>query len=358
MKCLFRKLITLSLPALLLGGVPFASQAQQEKTGNKDIYLYQGSDRYEKLVRNAKAEGTLSLYSVLNLKDSGPLLNAFEKKYGIKVQMWRGAGEKVVQRAVSEAQANRHTVDVVQLGTGIEILYREKLLEEFHSPHFKNIPAAALPKHRHYAADSLYFYVVAYNTNLLKPEQVPTTYEDFLRPKWSGGFSMDTGDIDWFGALLKTFGEAKGQDYFKKLAAMKPQMRNGHTLLAELVSAGETPITIDAFNYSVENLKKKGAPINWKPLQPTIARAQSIGLSKNAPHPHAALLFVDFILSNEGQQIVKAGGNVPISTSVDSPLKNFDYQLMNPADVVDEWDNWNKQWTTLFLGGKDAGKEK
>jgi iron(III) transport system substrate-binding protein len=348
----------LSLTVLLFACLPVAGNAQQEKSQNRDIYLYQGADRDQLLVRNAQKEGTLTLYSVVNAKDAAPLLDAFEKKYGIKVKLWRGAGEKLVQRVVTEASSKRHTVDVVELGTGIEMLYREKLLEEFHSPHLENIPEAALPKHRHYAADSLLFYVAAYNTNLVKGDQVPQTYDDFLHQKWNGGFGMDTGDMDWFGALLQIMGKEKGMDYFRKLAAMKPQLRSGHTLLAELVSSGEIPVTIDAFNYSVEKLKNKGAPIEWKPIGPTIGRAQSIGLAKNAPHPHAALLFVDFTLSIEGQQIIKAGGNVPASNSVDSPLKQFKYELMDPVTVVDEWENWNKLWSGLFLGGKDPGKEK
>jgi iron(III) transport system substrate-binding protein len=335
--------------ALLIGFLPAIGQAQQGKSSNRDIYLYKGADRDEKLVKNAQKEGVLTLYSVLNLKDNGPVLEAFEKKYGIKVNMWRGGGEQLVQRATSEAKANRHTVDVVQLGSGIEMLHREKILEEFHSPNLKDIPAAAMPKHRHYAPDSLMFYVVAYNTNLVKPDQLPKSYADFLQPKWQGNIGMDPGDIDWFGTMLNVMGEEKGLDYFKKLSAMKPQMRKGHTLLAQLVAAGEIPITMHAFNFTVEELKKKGAPIEWMALPQTIGRTQSIGLAKNAPHPHAALLFADFLLSKEGQMAIT---NVPVSTAVSSPLKNFKYELMDSATVVDNWDKWNGLWTNMFLGGK------
>ncbi len=353
MNHLFRNSGLVLFFTMLMGFLPAISHAQQEKSANRDIFLYKGADRDEKLVKNAQKEGVLSLYTVLNLKDTGPLLEAFEKKYGIKVNMWRGGGEQLVQRATTEAKANRHTVDVVQLGSGIEMLYREKLLEEFHSPNFKDIPAAAMPKHRHYAPDSLMFYVVAYNTNLVKPDQLPKTYAEFLQPRWQGNIGMDPGDIDWFGSMLNVMGEEKGLDYFKKLAAMKPQMRKGHTLLAQLVAAGEMPITMHAFNFTVEELKKKGAPIEWKALPQTIGRTQSIGLSKNAPHPHAALLFADFILSREGQQAIT---NVPVSTAVNSPLKNFEYELMDSVIVVDNWDKWSTVWTNMFLGGKaEAG---
>jgi iron(III) transport system substrate-binding protein len=360
MNRLFRKsgsavFIALLSLAGLVGYLPAVSHAQ--KSANRDVYLYQGADRDEKLVANAKKEGALSLYTVLNISDYAPLLDAFTKKYGIKVNMWRGSGEQLVQRVVGEAKANRYNVDVVELGTGIDMLYRENLLEEFYSPNFKDIPPAALPKHRHFAPDSLFFYVIAYNTNLVKPDQVPNSYADLLLPKWRGNIGMDPGDIDWFGSMLKSMGEEKGMEYFKQLAAQKPQMRSGHTLMATLIAAGEIPITPIAFNYSVEALKQKGAPINWKALPLTIARTQSIGLTKNAPHPNAALLFADFLLSKEGQQIVRQSGNVPASMAVDTPLKDFKYELMDPALVVDNWDKWNGIWTNLFLGKSDTAKK-
>ncbi len=348
--------LSLSFFFVLLASCLLAGCQGEQKKSNREIYLYQGADREKWLIENARKEGTLSLYTVMNLKDAGPLLDGFEKKYGIKINNWRASGEKVVQRAIIEAKADHHVVDVIQVGSGMEMLYREKLLEEFYSPYFKDIPAAALPKHRHYAPDSFYFYVVAYNTKLVKPDQVPSSYEDFLKPKWPGGFGLDVGDIDWFAAVVKAMGEEKGLDYFKKLAATKPQLRSGHTLIAELIASGEIPVSIDAFNHSVQKLKDKGAPVDWKPLPPTFGRPQSIGLAKDAPHPYAALLFADFVLSKEGQQITQDSGRVPSSTAVESPLNKFEYQLIDPAIVLDEWDKWEKTWADLFLGGKVPDK--
>ncbi|HEY4074420.1 MAG TPA: extracellular solute-binding protein [Herbaspirillum sp.] len=362
MKRLCRNGVPVFFIALLIACLPALGHAQEKKeekkAANRDIYLYQGADRDERLVQNAKKEGALSIYTVLNISDSGPLLEAFEKKYGIKVTMWRGSGEQLVQRVIGEAKANRYNADVVELGSGVDMLYRENLLEEFYSPNFKDIPPAALAKHHYYAPEMFLFYVLAYNINLVKPDQIPADYEDLLLPKWRGNIGMDPGDIDWFGSMLKAMGDEKGLEYFKKLAAAKPQMRNGHTLLATLISAGEIPLSPVVFNYAVQELKQKGAPIDWKPLPLTIGRTQSMGLTKGAQHPSAALLYADFILSKEGQEILKRAGNVPVSTAVDSPLKNFKYELMDPAAVVDNWDKWNGLWNNLFLGGKaETGKK-
>jgi iron(III) transport system substrate-binding protein len=125
--------------------------------------------------------------------------------------------------------------------------------------------------------------------------------------------------------------------------------------VAELVAAGEIPLVVNAFNNNVETLKQKGAPIEWKMLQPAFGSPSSVGLAKNARHPHAALLFADFILSKQGQQILKELNRVPASLAVDSPLNKFKYQVVDPA-ILDEWDKWEKLWSDLFLKGQAVKK--
>jgi iron(III) transport system substrate-binding protein len=326
---------------------------------NRDIYLYQGADRDQRLAANAKKEGRVSVYSTMTVKDTQALAEAFEKKYGVKVMSWRGGSEKIVQRALTEARAGRRDVDVIETNAPeMENLYREKFLEEFYSPAFTDIPANAFPKHKHYVADRFAFFVLAYNTKLVKPADVPNSYADVLDPKWKGKISIEATDVVWFAAVTKAMGEDKGLAYFRKLAAMKPDMRTSHILMAELVSAGEIPLALTAYNNNVETLKKKGAPIEWKALQPAFGRPSSIGVAKHAPHPHAALLFTDFVLSKEGQEILKNVNRVPASRAVDSPLNKFDYALIDPAITLDEWDKWSKLWSNLFLGGKEVPKEE
>src|SRR5438445_3605683 len=154
---------------------------------DRDLYLYQGADRAERLVAEAKKEGTLVLYSTMTLEDAQPLLAAFEKKHGIKVSMWRGVNQKLVQRSIAEARAGRLAADAFEgSGPGLEILHQEGLLEQFYSPAFADIPQEAFPRHRHYAPDNLLFTVMGYNTKLVPPAEVPKSYEDLLAPKWRG----------------------------------------------------------------------------------------------------------------------------------------------------------------------------
>src|SRR5262249_22047151 len=156
----------------------------------------------------AKREGTLVLYSTMTLEDANPLLAAFEKKYGIRVNMWRAVNQKLVQRALAEARAGQHGVDVYEgSGPGLEILHREELLEKFYSPAFADIPPQAFPRHGYYAPDNLLFTVMGYNTRLVKPEDVPRSYEDLLQPKWSGKIGLEASNVAWFAAVAKAMGE-------------------------------------------------------------------------------------------------------------------------------------------------------
>jgi iron(III) transport system substrate-binding protein len=171
-----------------------------------------------------------------------------------------------------------------------------------------------------------------------------------------GKLGLAAYESDWFSAMVKGMGEEKGLAFFRKLAEMKPQLRTGHTLIAEMIASGELPAAI-VHNHNIERLIDKGAPVKWKPLVPTIGRPSGIGVAKNAPHPHAALLFTDFLLSREGQQLIKERNRVPSSTAVGSTLNQFKYQMMDASIMVDEADKWDKLWSQLFLQGKAVKKE-
>ena len=236
-------------------------------------------------------------------------------------------------------------------------MYREKLLAEFHSPHFAELAPAAFPKHRHYVATRFNFFTIGYNTNLVKPADVPNTYQDLLHPRFIGKLGLEAGDTDWFAALVKHMGEEKGLAFFRKLGESKPQMRTGHTLLAELVSSGEIPITATIYNHNMERLLQKGAPVKWKALVPTFARPNAIGVVARAANPHAGMLFTDFLLSREGQTLLKERNRVPSSLMVDSTLNKFPFEMIDPIIALDESEKWDKLWSQFFLGGQKVQKE-
>ncbi len=320
------------------------------------------------LVAKAKQEGAVTVYTSMQLVDSGPLTQAFEKRYGIKVALWRASGEKVAQRVITESRGNRFEVDVVETdGAQMEILHREKQLAPLQGVSLKDIPPGIVPAHRSYVPTRLSLYVLAYNTKLVSPAEVPATYEDLLLPKWAGMVGIESADVAWFAAVAKAMGqgaapsgtgsEDKGIAYFRRFAATKPSIRSGHTLMVELVAAGEMAMAIDAHVQGVARLKEKGAPIEWKALQPAFGQPSSVGVARRAPHPNAAVLFADFILSREGQEIIKSRNRVPSSLAVDSPLNKFRYDLIDPAIALDEWDKWSRLFSEIFLGGRAVHRE-
>jgi iron(III) transport system substrate-binding protein len=304
----------------------------------------------DSLARQAKKEGTVVLYTSLAPTESKPLAEAFEKKYGVKVELWRALSDSVVQRTVAEARAHRNTVDVIETnGPEMEMIAREKVLRDYGSKYLADLPPAAVPAHKLWLPDRMNYFVVGYNTQKVKRSEIPATYEGFLDPKWKGRIGIEATDQEWMATLVKTWGEPKGMDFFRKLAAMKPDMRKGHILLAKLVAAGEVPVGLTMYNSNIESLKRKGEPIDFVPVQPVAARPQGIGVAKDAPHPAAAVLFADFVLSPEGQKLYESMGRVPASTKVKSHLNNFPFTLIEPATVLEESAKWEKLWNELFL---------
>lgn len=320
--------------------------------------MLDAADRQNRILAGARREGTVVLYTSLNTQDSVPLTTAFEKKYGVKTQLWRSSSEKVVQRAVTEARAGRFVCDVMETnGPEMEALFREQLLDEFRSPHFSDLPPAAFPKHRHYVADRFNFFTIGYNTKLVKANEVPNSYEDLLHPRFAGRIGLEAGDVDWFGAMVKHMGEEKGLAFFRKLAAAKPQIRSGHTLVGQLVASGEIPLAANIYNHNAERVAVRGAPIKWKALTPTFGRPNAIGVARRAQHPHAALLFADFVLSREGQTILRERNRVPSSRAVNSDLNDFPFEMIDPTITLDEDQKWSKLWSDLFLRGQRVVRE-
>jgi iron(III) transport system substrate-binding protein len=340
-----------------LAGFAGGAAAQAETaTANRTIYMYQGADREARLLAGAKREKDVVVYSTMTVADGKVFAEVFEKKYGVRLVHWRTSSEKIVTRAVAEARGRRYEADVFESSAiHLEALHREQLLEDFHTPAFAELVPAAFPRgHRQYVADRFAFFVVGYNTKLVKREELPSGYEELLHPRWAGRIAIEATDVQWFAAVAKSMGEEKGLAYFRQLAAQKPEIRASHILTAQLVASGEVPLFLTAYNNNMETLKRKGAPVDWKPLQPAFGQASAIGVAKHAPHPHAALLFAEFVLSREGQELLKSVNRVPTSAAVDSPLNKFSYEIIDPVLAIDEGEKWNRLFSSVLLGGRSG----
>jgi iron(III) transport system substrate-binding protein len=281
--------------------------------------------------------------------DITALTSAFEQKYGVKSKVWRSGSEKILQRGLLEAKASRYEVDVFETnGPELEVLSREKILQQSNAPGLVDLIPQAIPAHREWIATRLNIFTCAYNTKLVRKEDLPKTYTDLLDPKWKGKLAVEAEDSDWLAETVLKMGEEKGIALFKEIVKRNGvSVRKGHTLLANLVASGEVPLGLTLYNYKIEQMKNSGAPVDWFALDPTVARPNGNGVARNAPHPHAALLFQDFELT-DGQVILGKRDFIPTSTKVPSNLNKMPLTFANPKTTLDDGQKWNKIYDEIF----------
>jgi iron(III) transport system substrate-binding protein len=342
--------------AVLVAALPLAFPAHAQIKPNAttaDVGLYAGADRLQKLIEGAKKEGELNLYTSAQADDIGAVAAAYEKKYGIRVSMWRSSSEKVLQRALAEARANRHAMDVAETnGPEMESMHREKILQLVKSPHLADLIAPALLPHGEWVSTRMNVFVQAYNTKAVRKADLPKSWEDLADPKWKGRLGIEQEDADWLAGMMDELGEARGTKLFRDIVAKNGMsMRKGHTLLAQLVVSGEVPLALTVYNYKAEQLKRKGAPIDWFAIGTAIARPNGVGVARAAPHPHAAVLFYDFEISEEGQRILAQRDFVPTNRKVDTPLNKLPLKFVDPSVTLDQYDKWVNLYQDIFAAG-------
>jgi iron(III) transport system substrate-binding protein len=334
--------LTLGFAALSFAPVPAAAQA--------DIATYQGADRAQKILEGAKKEGSLTIYTSATTEDINALTSAFEKKYGIKTNVWRASSENIIQRAATEARGNRFDADVFETDSvAMEALHREKLLQVVKSPYLADLIPAAIPPHGEWIGDRVQIFTAAYNTDRIKKADLPKTFDDLVDPKWKGKLGIEAADNDWFSAVVTDMGEEKGLKLFRDIVSKNGlSVRKGHTLLANLVVSGEVPLSLTTYLYKVLQLKNAGAPIDWFVLPPEVARAQGTGMSRKAPHPHAAVLFMDFLLS-DGQEILGKRDFIPTNIKVKPLPEGLTLKFVDPAKLLDENEKWDKLYQQIVV---------
>jgi iron(III) transport system substrate-binding protein len=304
---------------------------------------YEGPDRAQRLLEGARREGALTLYTSMADKDVKALAAAFEKKYGIKVNVWRSGKNKVLQRVVAEARAGRNEVDVVQNPSPeMEALRIEKLLQQVRSPYYKDLIDAALPGHGEWTGLRVYVFVQAYNPQKVSKSELPRNYQDLLDPRWKGRLGIEGKEQEWFYTLVQAMGEEKGLNYFRKLAGTNGfSVHQGNSLLANMIISGEVPLSLTTYSYLVDQAREKGAPIDYVALEPTVAYTDGIGIVRQSPHPHAAMLFYDFMLT-DGQTMMSEKHHLTTSKRNEATLSRFHPVYINPSQVLATYEKWSK----------------
>lgn len=286
-----RALITLIIFSCLLVQLPESAWAQSGETA--------------KLIEGAKKEGELVIYGTTDLRQSLLINEKFQAKYPfINVKLNRLTSDNLFPRVISETRSGKFLSDLLQNNTlGMYFLKKGNLLARYDSPE-ERFYGKDFKDPGYWTTSSMNVHVIGYNTKSVARNQLPKTWEDLLLPAWTGRIMVSPRE-QWFSWILQTMGKEKGLNYMRALAKQKPAVRRESTAMrAQLLTAGEADLDVDSTYSVLHPLIKKGAPVNWTTLGSALVVTVGYGLTAKAPHPNAAKLFIDFVLSQEGQRQV------------------------------------------------------
>ena len=305
-----------------------------------------GSDA--KIIKAAKKEGAVSYYTTMTLSQSKKVVDAFQKKYPfITPELFRGGGDEVLNRIQNEARGGLYAWDVVSTrGDSVLTFEESKLITPYRSPESRFIDKDMVDDDGYWTAYYVNPYVLGYNTKLVTKEEAPKTYQQLLDLKWKGRkISIDDSAYGLLAGLERAWGKEKAVEYFKKLAAQDPVVQRGNTNRVQLTMAGEFPLII-AYAPTIQRETSKQHPIDWVPLEPVPVQVNPMMLAAKAPHPNAGKLFIDFLLSKEGQKMLVGFRRIPVREDVDADPPRLFKGYKRIVEHPEDYKNFN---TTVRL---------
>ena len=307
------------------------------------------TERTARLIERAREEGSVTVYSSLPVPVMTPLASAFREKYGIGANIWRGGSEEILQRSVAEARAGRHMVDVVETAAPeVEGIAREQLLQNMESPIFDELIEGAVSADRAWVTSRLIVFVGAYNTLRVAPSEAPQTFEDLLDPMWRGRLTVEANDFGWIKGMAGALGEAEATGLLRNIVDTNGvSVRDGHGLITNMLASGEVEFTFTQYYEQAAHARDQGAPIEVTFLDPVIAVPTGIAMMRNAPHPNAAQLFVEFFLT-EGQDILAEYDYVGSNLTRRSLPDGMNPVVVDMSDYLDEYQKWHDLHREIF----------
>jgi iron(III) transport system substrate-binding protein len=320
-------------------------------------------ERRDALVKAAQEEGEFNLYTSMTAEVADEVTGAFSDEFDVDVNLYRASSETVLQRVLQEQKAGYHGSDAIESNaTEMFALEKEGYLADYSGTRRDEVQDAGT--FDGWTATRFNLFAPSWNTKLVKSGEQPTSWEDLADPKWDGQLSMELEDYDWYLTLYKYWqDQGKSDDEINGLFSQMAdgaKIVKGHTVQGELMSAGQFSVTASNYSYLVEQQKRTGAPVDYLPfVQPVIARPNGIGLLRTAEHPAAAMLFTDWILSEEGQKVLVDLGltpSIPIAGAED-PLAGVDVIPVDVAEILNNSDKWSKQYAKVVEGGEVVESE-
>ena len=330
----------------------------------EEVALAKTANRQTLLEEGAKKEGKLLWYTTLIVNQAlKPIKEAFEKKYPyIQIEYHRADSEALAQRMLAEYQAKRYDVDVLDGTSTIVMLKKAGYIQRFSTPQLSDYPARLKEPQGYWAVPNLYFMTLGYNTKLVTTNEVPKSLNDLLNPKWKGKMVWNTsggsGAPVFLGNTLITLGEQKGSAYLKQLATQNIAKSTASArAVMDMVVAGEYAIGINMFNYHAVISRAAGAPVDWQAIEPVPALVKTLGLAKNAPHPHASMLFIDFLLAKDGQKILQEADYLPAHPDVQAKVADLKagggkfskFNFIAPELLYDKEEKWVELFEKMFF---------
>ncbi|HSK29676.1 MAG TPA: extracellular solute-binding protein [Candidatus Limnocylindria bacterium] len=312
------------------------------------IAAAQSLDELHKLA--LKESGRLNFYGTLAQVNAERILPVFEKRFpGIKINHVDATSDKLVARAVTEARGGKTLADVLQVPLeNVTQAHDQGLLLDIKLPEQAGYPDGL--KGPFWTASDLQYFIAAWNTNLVKKEEEPKTYDDFLHPRWKGRLIAEPRDLEMLLAFAKYRfkSDEKAIDYWKKIAAQNVEFHKGHSQLAELLVAGQAAACLTCYSHHYPSRIRKGAPLNYM-LSEGVASINATAVFKDAPNPNTAMLFARWVASEDGQKVMSAGGRNPAHPKVEPREKTRTEKayFITVADLK-EFPKYEKIWKEIF----------
>ena len=265
-------------------------------------------DRVKVLTEGAKREGVVYYYGSTTVNDNQELVNGFNGHYPfVEVRYTRLGGASIANKLINEYRGGIFNADVITMrGTFIPELVNKKVICRYKGPMMPFLRKGFADTEGYLSSLYATGYTVIFNPSRVKPAEVPKAYKDLLHPRWKGRIVMDSEDYDWFAGMIDLMGENGATSLLRRLVTEQAmELRRNHTLVTQLVAAGEHDLLIDGYVHEAVGYKTQGAPIELVFMNPTIVKPpNAIAITSKAPHPHAAALLVDYYLSKEAHEIM------------------------------------------------------
>ena len=310
------------------------------------------------LVAAAQKEGQVLIYTTLIVDQIvRPLIKTFQSQVpGIDVKFVRADSIGLVVRLTNEARANRTQADIWHLVDGVGSLFETGIAAPLDLPSAKGLPATYADPNRRWVATNLAVRSLAHNTTLIPPAQAPRSYGDLIDPRFKGKFAWNPNSVSsaygFIGTVLKHMGEEKGVAYLRELAKQQitPVPMSIRAVLDRVI-AGEYAMGLEMNGTHTHISAAMGAPVAWVPLDPVSMTLQAAGITAKAPHPNAARLFLDFMISRAGQEVFRDRDYIPMHPDVSAKSPELKPETGGYKAVVyspEEVDANARRWAAIF----------